>query len=208
MFYNWDAREDPRAITRRLLDRCPDLKEDNEACAKLDNKKADDYVEPFSRRVATAHYNEWSQQMQTIRRFFFTDHEWALAENALKDTKAITHEDAPMQTPPMCVSDMLKEDGLQTIDQLRAALLSEKFYKHKNLYHCFCSGIESGMMRGLTERANVKRLEDLLSVGAETHLRAELWYTLSEYGFSHNIGKDHRVARLKTFKSIGQAVRE
>jgi hypothetical protein len=199
---------EPRAITRRLLHRYPDLKEDNEAYAKLDNKKADDYVELFSRRVATAHYNERSQQIQTIRRVFFTEYDWTLAENALKDTKAITHIDAPMQTPPMCVSDMLKEDGLDKIDQLRAALLSEKFYTHKNLYHCFCSGIESGILRGLTECENVKRLEDLLSVGAETHIRAELWYTLSEYGFSHNIGKDHRVARLKTFKSIGQAVRD
>jgi hypothetical protein len=110
-------------------------------------------------------------QIQTLRRVFFTDHEWALAENALKDTKAITHDEAPTQTPPMCVSDVLKEDGLQTIDQLRATLLSEKFYKHKSLYHCFCSGIESGIMRGLTECPHVKRLGDFLSVSAETHLR-------------------------------------
>ena len=51
-FYNWDPREDPRALTRRLLERYPDLQEDNEAYIKLDTKKADDYVELFSRSVS------------------------------------------------------------------------------------------------------------------------------------------------------------
>ena len=108
----------------------------------------------------------------------------------------------------MVVSDVLTEDGLKTISDLRAALLSPTFYKHKNLYHCFCSGVESGLLRGLAETQTIQRLEKLLSVGAETHLRAELWCTLSEYGFFHNIGKDHRVARLKTFEVMGKAVRE
>ena len=139
---------------------------------------------------------------------FLTDHEWTLADNVLKDKKAVTHEDPSTHAHPMTVRDMLKEDGLKIIDALRAALLSASFYKHKNLYHCFCSGIESGMMRGLTESPNTKRLEDLLSVGTETHLRAELRCTLSEYGWFHNIGKNHRVARLKTFEVRGQVVRE
>ena len=51
-FYNWDPREDPRALTRRLIDRYPDLKQENATYSKLDGKKADDYVELFSRNVS------------------------------------------------------------------------------------------------------------------------------------------------------------
>ena len=122
--------------------------------------------------------------------------------------KVVTHEDTTTIHKPMQVTDVMVEDGLKNIDALRAALLSPNFYKYRNLYHCFCSGIEAGILRGTTESQEIQRLEDLLSVGAETHIRNELWYTLSEYGFSHNIGKDHRDSRLKTFDVMSEAVRE
>jgi hypothetical protein len=108
----------------------------------------------------------------------------------------------------MTASDIVKEDGLKSTDALRAALLSPAFYKHKNLYHCFCSGIEAGILRDTEESLHIERLEELLSVGAETHMRNELWCALSECGFSHNIGKDHRESRLKTFDVMSEAVRE
>ena len=53
IYFNWDPREDPRSITRRLLDRHPDLKKANAEYSKLDTRKADDYVELFSRQVST-----------------------------------------------------------------------------------------------------------------------------------------------------------
>ena len=144
-----------------------------------------------------------------MRKIFFTTFEWSLAANVLSTKKkVVTHEDTATIYTPMQVTDVMVEDGLQNIDALRAALLSPNFYRYRNLYHCFCSGIEAGILRGTTEMQEIHRLEDLLSVGAETHIRNELWYTLSEYGFSHNIGKDHRDSRLKTFDVMSEAVRE
>jgi hypothetical protein len=163
----------------------------------------------FRQKVSTAHYNERSTQIQTVRKIFFTDYEWSLAANVLSDKqKVVTHDDTTTAHKPMQVCDVMVEDGLKSIDALRAALLSADFYKYRNLYHCFCSGIESGILRGTEETQEIHRLEALLSVGAETHIRNELWYTLSEYGFSHNIGKDHRDSRLKTFHVMSDAVRE
>ena len=63
-------------------------------------------------------------------------------------------------------------------------------------------------MRGLEESTDTTRFKGLLSIGAETHLRSELWRTLSKHGFFHNIMKDHRDSRLKTFEVVGGAVRE
>jgi hypothetical protein len=144
-----------------------------------------------------------------VRKIFFTDYEWSLAANVLSTkTKVVSHEDTTTVHKPMQVTDVMVEDGLKSIDALRAALLSPNFYKYRNLYHCFCSGIEAGILRDTEESQDIQRLEDLLSVGGETHIRNELWYTLSEYGFSHNIGKDHRESRLKTFDVMSEAVRE
>ena len=144
-----------------------------------------------------------------MRKIFFTDYEWSLAANVLSNKKkVVTHDDTTTVHKPMQVCDVIVEDGLKTIDALRAALLSAEFYKYRNLYHCFCSGIEAGILRGTEETQEIHRLEELLSVGAETHIRNELWYTLSEYGFSHNIGKDHRDSRLKTFLVMSDAARE
>ena len=144
-----------------------------------------------------------------MRKIFFTDYEWSLAANVLSNKKkVVTHDDTTTTHKPMQVSDVMVEDGLKTIDALRAALLSADFYKYRNLYHCFCSGIEAGILRGTEETQEIQRLEAILSVGAETHIRNELWYALSEYGFSHNIGKDHRDSRLKTFHVMSEAVRE
>jgi hypothetical protein len=61
------------------------------------------------------------------------------------------------------VSDVVKEGGLKSIDALRAALLSPAFYKHENLCHCFCTGIEAGILRDTEEPMHVQRLEELLS---------------------------------------------
>jgi hypothetical protein len=144
-----------------------------------------------------------------LRKIFFSDFEWSLAANVLSNKKkVVTHDDTTTVHKPMQVSDVMVEGGLKSIDALRAALLSADFYKHRNLYHCFCSGIEAGILRGTEETQEIHRLEELLSVGAETHIRNELWYTLSEYGFSHNIGKDHRDSRLKTFLVMSDAARE
>jgi hypothetical protein len=144
-----------------------------------------------------------------VRKIFFTDYEWSLAANVLSNKKkVVTHDDTTTVHKPMKVCDVIVEDGLKTIDALRAALLSADFYKYRNLRHCFCSGIEAGILRGTEESQDIQMLEELLSVGAETHIRNELWYTLSEYGFSHNTGKDHRDSRLKTFDVMSEAVRE
>lgn len=165
-------------------------------------------------QVVTVHYNERSTQCQVLRKAFFemdadnARYEWAIATNVLKVKKKVTHDGPGKIVPAMKVTRAMKDDGLKTIENLREALMAPEFYQYKNLYHCFCSGLEAGLLRGLPETTDITRLEDLVSVGAETHFRAELWYTLSEYGFFHNIGKDHRISRINTFKAMGNAVRE
>ena len=109
----------------------------------------------------------------------------------------------------MRVSELMKLDGLQTIEDLRRALSTVEFYNCPHLYNAFCCGLESGHMRGTdVAEDEIARIEDMLSVGAETHLRAELWYSLSEYDFHHNIGRSHREERVERFKKFGEAVRE
>jgi len=109
----------------------------------------------------------------------------------------------------MRVSAIIELDGLETIEDLRRALSTVEFYTCPHLYNLFCCGIESGHLRGsLQNEGDIVRLEELLSVGAETHLRAELWYSLSEYDFVHNIGREHREDRVKRFKHFGVSVRE
>jgi hypothetical protein len=51
-------------------------------------------------------------------------------------------------------------------------------------------------MRGSTP-AEIKPLEDALSVSAEAHFRAELWFSLGEHDFKHKVAKawlQHRKA--------------
>ena len=109
----------------------------------------------------------------------------------------------------MRVSAIIKLDGLETIEDLRRALSTVEFYQCPHLYNLFCYGVDSGHLRGsLQNEGDIVRLEELLSVSADTHLRAELWYSLSEYDFAHNIGREHREERVKRFKQFGVAVRE
>ena len=70
-----------------------------------------------------------------MRKIFFTDYEWSLAANVLSNKKkVVTHDDTTTVHKPMQVCDVMVEDGLKSIDALRAALLSADFYKYRNLY--------------------------------------------------------------------------
>ena len=109
----------------------------------------------------------------------------------------------------MRVSAIIKLDGLETIEDLRRALSTVEFYQCPHLYNLFCCGVESGHLRGSHfMEGEIVRLEELLSVAAETHLRAELWYSLSEYDFNHNIVRARREERVERFKQFGVAVCE
>ena len=50
-YYNWDPKQNGRYICRRLLERYPDLRKDNDEYARSNDRKAADYVELFSRAV-------------------------------------------------------------------------------------------------------------------------------------------------------------
>ena len=171
---------------------------------------------PFPRlvpsfQVVTAHYNERSAQIQSLRKLFFTNHPWTLATDVLKPKKkpplGLDNNDVAPERPPMAITPVLIDDGLTTIGSLRVALRSKEFYLHRNLYNCFCSGVEAGILRGSADHEPGSRLDEILSVGAETHLRCELWHTLSEYGFGHHISNESRNDRISLFREIATAVR-
>ena len=50
-YYNWDPEGNPRYLCRRLIERYPDLAEENRKYAKLETKKAEDLIELFARNV-------------------------------------------------------------------------------------------------------------------------------------------------------------
>ena len=109
----------------------------------------------------------------------------------------------------MAITPVLLDDGLSTIGSLRQALRAKEFYCHQNLYNCFCSGVEAGILRGSADHEPGSRLDEILSVGAETHLRCELWHTLSEYGFGHHISNESRNDRISlSVKSPRQSAQD
>jgi hypothetical protein len=171
---------------------------------------------PFPRlvpsfQVVTAHYNERSAQIQSLRKLFFGNYPWTLATDVLKPKKktplGLDNNDVAPERPPMALTPVLLDDGLSTIGSLRQALRAKEFHCHQNLYNCFCSGVEAGILRGSADHEPGSRLDEILSVGAETHLRCELWHTLSEYGFGHHISNDSRNDRISLFREIASAVR-
>ena len=87
--------------------------------------------------------------------------------------------------------------SIRKIKDLRELLMSSRLYLNNEVYTSLATAFESGLMRGTTP-AEPKPLEETLSVSAEAHFRAELWFSLGEYDFKHKVAKSwlqHRKSR-------------
>jgi hypothetical protein len=67
------------------------------------------------------------------------------------------------------------------------------------------TAFESKLMLGTTP-AEPKPLEDTLSVSAEAHFRAELWFSLGEYDFKHEVAKAWLQHRKTTWQKCYKLV--
>ena len=101
----------------------------------------------------------------------------------------------------------LKEEFINVKD-LRDALTSNEMYTFPVLYDRFCSGMESGKLRGMEELNTHKPLTDMLSSGYEAHFRCELSWAAIEQGYRHSYKKESTVERAGQFKIVLANVKE
>ena len=97
--------------------------------------------------------------------------------------------------------------SLRKTKELRDLLMSPRLYLNNEVYTTFATAFESGLMRGTTP-VEPKPLEDTLSVAAEAHFRAELWFSLGEYDFKHKVAKAWLQHRKSTWQKCCKFVFE
>ena len=98
-----------------------------------------------------------------------------------------------------------KRLGLRNVSELRDLLMSPRLYLNNAVYTTFALAFESGVLRGTTP-ADPKPLEVTLSVSAEAHFRAELWFSLAEYDFGHKVAKSWLKHRKSTWQKCCEFV--
>jgi len=128
-----------------------------------------------------------------------THPQWNLARNVIPSNTTVpsgTESFEIAADPPRKMKIPKRLTSLRKVKELRDLLMSPRLYLNNEVYTTFATAFESGHMRGTTPAAP-QPLEDTLSVAAEAHFRAELWFSLGEYDFKHKVAKawlQHRKA--------------
>jgi len=134
-----------------------------------------------------------------------------LAMNVIPSPSAAASETDSFETtgsdPPKKMKTPKRLTTLRKIKDLRELLMSPRLYLNNEVYTTFATAFESGIMRGTTP-AEPKPLEETLSVAAEAHIRAELWFSLGEYDFKHKVAKAWLQHRKSTWQKFCKFVFE
>ena len=78
-------------------------------------------------------------------------------------------------------------------------------YTKPNIFHRFCSAIESGSLKG-TKPQKCGPPSAYLTVAAEAHFRVELWFSLAQFGFNHPTSTDHGKFREESWQTTMELV--
>ena len=131
-----------------------------------------------------------------------THPQWNLARNVIPSTTtvpSVTESLDMAADPPRKMKIPKRLTSLRKTKELRDLLMSPRLYLNNEVYTTFATAFESGHMRGTTPAAP-QPLEDTLSVAAEAHFRAELWFSLGEYDFKHKVAKAWLQHRKSTWQ--------
>ena len=80
-------------------------------------------------------------------------------------------------------------------------------YTKPNIFHRFCSAIESGSLKGTTAR-KCGTPSTYLTVAAEAHFRVEIWFSLAQFGYNHSTGAEHGKYREDQWREMMELVFE
>ena len=78
-------------------------------------------------------------------------------------------------------------------------------YTKPNIFHRFCSAIESGSLKG-TSAQKCGPPSTYLTVAAEAHFRVELWFSLAQFGYNHPTSADHGKYREEQWQAMMELV--
>ena len=78
-------------------------------------------------------------------------------------------------------------------------------YTKPNIFHRFCSAIESGSLKG-TSAQKCGPPSAYLTVAAEAHFRVELWFSLAQFGYNHPTSADHGKYREEQWQTMMELV--
>jgi hypothetical protein len=78
-------------------------------------------------------------------------------------------------------------------------------YTKPNIFHRFCSAIESGSLKG-TSAQKCGPPSTYLTVAAEAHFRVELWFSLAQFGYNHPTSADHGRYREEQWQAMMELV--
>ena len=134
--------------------------------------------------------------------------QWNLARNVIPGTATEAHQTESLEVapdPPKKMKIPKRLTSIRKIKDLRELLMSSRLYLNNEVYTSLATAFESGLMRGTTP-AEPKPLEETLSVSAEAHFRAELWFSLGEYDFKHKVAKSWLQHRKSTWQKCCKLV--
>ena len=185
-FIYWE-REPEHDCCRHLVDRSEMLQA--HARAMEDGS----FVRKFARPVYLEAKREKDAQIRYLRELFLYNPNPAfqLARNVMARDK----HNGPMELSSNTA------DLFDSVAELRACLLRDTMHANPEMYHLFCSALESGKMRGMKARAPAP-LERMLTIAFEAFFRLELGSALTSQGYRWPCGKDGPELRKRKFKEM------
>ena len=145
--------------------------------------------------------NERSVQVKQIKLTWLskTNSDWQLAENLLE-----AELDFDSNAPPRVHNNL--KCSFKTVDELRDVIRSGDMYTYPKLFHLFCSGVERGTFRKVSQR-RPQSIAKYMTIAHEANFRLELWFALGKKSFRHQTYPSWLKIRAKNFVDFLQFVK-
>jgi hypothetical protein len=131
--------------------------------------------------VARKATNERAIQIQYIKAIWLSSRSpYHFVTNALASEQTVTSA----SSGPIQLSENIQHSGIESVEDLRNMIKSDKMYTNEVLYDYFCAGLESGRLKQ-SEQMTPTHIKKLITVAHEAHFRAEIWFALSIPAYHH-----------------------
>lgn len=152
--------------------------------------------------IRTIANNERSIQAQGLRALYVskTNEESQLCRRLI--TKEYKDSD-PTDVPTL--PDDIADTGVTTLTELRALINSPDMYSNPVVYHKWCTGLESGVLRS-TSTTSPCTVSASITVAHEAHFRLEIYLALEKRNYRHPPGVDEAKNRKRKWIKLCKMV--
>jgi hypothetical protein len=196
-FMYWPTAK-TESCAKKLIERYEDLVK----YAEKNYYGVDEMARKWGSMVARKATNERAIQIQYIKSIWLSSRSpYHFVTNAIATEQTVNSASAS----PILLSANIQQSGIESVEELRNMIKSDKMYTNEVLYDYFCAGLESGRLKQ-SEQLTPTHIKKLITVAHEAHFRAEIWFALSTPAYHHRPHKQWIATRKSEWQRFLELV--